>query len=408
MFNESQITALAVAPKTTSTLSIIGSIFIIIKVLKSPLRRSRSHHRLLAGMSVCDFFASFATFLSTWPIPIGTRGVRFAVGNITSCTIQGFMANFNIAVALYNTCLAMYYLLIVRYKITTERMKKIELMMHLIPFSYAVLFGMTLAIDTSFNPAGQYCWVAQVPFGCSGDNCLRGRRAASYQWFIFGIICTCLIVSTFATFLLYWTVYRQDKAIEANLSKPECLNKSRRKRKSREVAKQATLYIGAFYITWIFSIANRVYALVHASLLYGLLITASIIHPLQGAMNLLVYMRKDLRTASDQQTGFIAMSSSMRRRISSMTNFTPRAFTTEIDQNNQKALERIGTLNRSSSTSSTEKYGQMDHGQVECKSDEENNLSEDNMQLDDEHIPFEACLDGDPNSAADVLFPCDD
>ena len=113
MFSESQLVSLAVGPKITSTFSILGSTFIVTKVLRYPQRRSRSHHRLLAGMSVCDFFASVATFLSTWPIPIGTRGVKFAVGNITSCTIQGFMASFNIGVALYKTALAIYYLLVV-------------------------------------------------------------------------------------------------------------------------------------------------------------------------------------------------------------------------------------------------------------------------------------------------------
>ena len=166
--------------------------------------------------------------------------------------------------------------------------------MHLIPFCYAVLFGIALAIDTSLNPAGQYCWVSQVPFGCSGDNCLRGKRAHLYQWVLFGIISSCLIVATFATVLLYWTVYQQDKAIEANLSKQEFLHRRRRKRKSRDVAKQATFYIAAFYLTLIFSIANRVYFLVNGRLVFGLFITASMIHPLQGAVNVLVYMRNNL------------------------------------------------------------------------------------------------------------------
>ena len=311
MFTERQLVSLAVAPKITSMLSVIGSIYIIVKVLRSSRRRSRSRHRLLVGMSFCDCFYSFAFFLSSWPSPVGTPGVKFAVGNTTTCTIQGFFGNFNIAVALYNTSLAIYYLMIVRYKFNPEQMLKVEWVMHIIPFSYSILFGTAIAVDTSFNSAGQNCMVSQVPFGCKGDECVRGKRAEIYQWVVVLIIAICLFVATFATILLYWTVCQQDKAITATQSNPDLANRTKRKAKLHEVAKQATLYLGAFYTTWLFVIADRLCFLANGSLVFALCFLHVTVHPLQGAINVIVYMRKDFC--------WIGQTSGQKRRLSSGT-----------------------------------------------------------------------------------------
>ena len=292
MLTSYQLTLLALVPKLTSSMSIFGSLYIIVHVISSPRERKKPHLRLLAGMSVLDLFESCAQFMSTWPTPVGTSNAKFAVGNTTTCTIQGFFTNFNIGVALYNTSLSVYYLLIVRYKFTKKRINKVELVMHLIPLSYAFVSGTIFAVDDAFNFSGRFCWVSQLPLGCTGADCLRGKRASLYQWIIFYIIITCLIFATVSMIALYWTVRHRDNSVR-NLNI------------AYEVGVQAVLYLGAFYVTWIFSIANRVYFLVHGVLPFPLHLVAATVHPLQGALNVLVYLRKDVMQMSKNKNSNI-------------------------------------------------------------------------------------------------------
>ena len=294
MYTDSQLVAIAIVPKFTSFLSMMGSTYIIYKVLSSPLRRSRPHHRLLAGMSIYDLIASTAYFLSTWPSPKGTPGVKFAMGNTATCTAQGFFSNFNLATALYNTCLSLYYLLIVRYRMTSKRIRTIERVMHSIPFIWSFFGGLLITADSSFNNAGQFCWVSQSPFGCEGNDCVRGKRAHIIQWCIFGILVICIIGSTTTMLLLCYTVWNQTRALTKKESKLNGSDPSSRKKKIQDIFTQASLYIGAFYLTWMFSIVNRVYFLNHGHLIFELFIFASTVHPLQGALNVLIYMRKEL------------------------------------------------------------------------------------------------------------------
>ena len=61
----------------------------------------------------------------------------------------------------------------------------------------------------------------------------------------------------------------------------------------RDTFIQAVLYLGAFYVTWLLTIAIRIYFFVHHHLPIKLTF-ASAVYPLQGALNVLIYMRKEL------------------------------------------------------------------------------------------------------------------
>lgn len=82
--------ALAIAPKGTAILSIIGSSWIIAEVLIDRRKRSTSYHQIMMFMSIADVVASFTFFLTTWPIPKNTPGAFWAVGTTETCTAQGF------------------------------------------------------------------------------------------------------------------------------------------------------------------------------------------------------------------------------------------------------------------------------------------------------------------------------
>jgi hypothetical protein len=94
-FNEKQQVAVAIIPKFSSFMSILGSSCIINEILFRDRRKlQRVYHRILLTMSLYDVLESSFNFQSSWPIPRGTEGVAFAVGNQQWCTAQGFILQF--------------------------------------------------------------------------------------------------------------------------------------------------------------------------------------------------------------------------------------------------------------------------------------------------------------------------
>lgn len=97
--NRGQQQTLAVAPKCTAALSMIGSLYVICNVLSresSPHRcgqNGSSYTNLLLGLSVADLILSISLFLSTWPIPKGNIYSDYIWGddwgNQTTCNAQG-------------------------------------------------------------------------------------------------------------------------------------------------------------------------------------------------------------------------------------------------------------------------------------------------------------------------------
>ena len=210
-------------------------------------------------------------------------------------------------------------------------MEIIERVMHAIPFIYSIIGGSIIAADTSFNSGGRQCWVSQVPFGCRGDDCVRGRHAFTIQWILFYILVVCILAATLAMFGICWTVFMRNKKLEKRLSSGlDVRANAARKKKRRDIFLQALLYLGALYVTWIFSIANRLYFVLHGRLIFGLHVFATTVHPLQGAFNVLVYMRKELFSKFTNQR----KRNSSNQSDSNLTLQTPPITVSDIDKSN--------------------------------------------------------------------------
>ena len=85
----SQKQALAIIPKLTGPLSILGSCSILYDILSDKKRKlKRPYFRIMLVLSFVDIITSFSTFLSTWPIPQGTEGVVYAAGTTETCEVS--------------------------------------------------------------------------------------------------------------------------------------------------------------------------------------------------------------------------------------------------------------------------------------------------------------------------------
>ena len=282
-------------------------------------QESYVYQRLLGGMSCCDMAISTAYILSTWTIPKGTPGAYHAIGNNATCQVQGFLVHFGgTGTPVYNACLAVYYLMVVKYGWNETQLRKYaEPWLHFTSVSIAFTGSFIALMLDLYGNATLWCWIV----GEQG-NLFRFVLGYVFIWMS-------MIIATICMVILYRTVRRQEQTrfqyndpsismriqsvdnsnvgLEAEIASPSTTSTRAKRRRdslrelnnpdiahrySRQVLHQAVWYLTAFYLTWIFATINRLWQL---TLLEGspyiILLLHATFAPCQGFFNLLVYMR---------------------------------------------------------------------------------------------------------------------
>ncbi|GAX15407.1 hypothetical protein FisN_8Lh297 [Fistulifera solaris] len=383
-FSIHQQRALAVIPKVTGNVSAFFSGLIIYTIVRNQNRRSRTYHRLLFGISCCDVSASLWLALSTWPVP-KSSGLLWAIGNDTSCNVQGFFTQFGIASSFYNASLSVYYVLVIRYGWKEHQLRKVEPLLHTFPLLWATVTAIAGLIKGVFGNASLWCWVA------AENKVFRWAAFYGPLWLMIGIV-------TVNTTLIYVHVRKIERAatlhrlfrdapstspvpastsaaassqelspqpstpksISSNFSsrlsfeavrsslnptdnsavteaRREDINVRRsrlrtRSRYTREVAIQSFLYAGAFYLNWFALTITRLLQQVNGKVYFPLLLLAALTVPLQGLPNFLVYLLprlKKLRTSQGRERITQKIASRMSRLTSpSVVLYCAPAYTT--------------------------------------------------------------------------------
>jgi len=191
-WTDEQKKVLSIIPHVTGGLSVLGSAFIIYDVASDRKKWSSTYHRLLFGMGILDFVSSFATSLSTVPMP--QESGEYSYGNVATCTLQGFFVHFNIASPLYNLMLSIYFLLSVSFNWKKADIKaKAELWLHGIPFTWAFVTALVIVVQDGFNDSSLWCWINSTPKGCFDSEdpemeCERCGQCPSRYWMSFFFI----------------------------------------------------------------------------------------------------------------------------------------------------------------------------------------------------------------------------
>jgi hypothetical protein len=255
--SDAQLIAGVLCPKFTAIASVVGSSLIIRDIILLKKNKSdtfSTRHRLLCGMSVCDILSSSALFLGSWPVPedtiLGFLTV-WNVGNTQTCSAQGFFVQFGVGTVLYNACLALYYLLVVRYGLNNEYIaKRVEPWMHFVAVGFALSVGVAgLTLDL-FNQTVHSCAISAYPRFCAQSyenkgptTCIRGDNARFYQVaFWVGPVCCVVIWLAVSMFLIYWKIRTIERGSSHSQSQPG--------RMQRRFALQAFLYVGAMILSW--------------------------------------------------------------------------------------------------------------------------------------------------------------
>ena len=265
-------------------------------------------------ISGIDLIIGICMFLSSWPIPRGTPGIHAAIGTTSTCTAQGFFLQFAIMAPLYNAALSLYYLLMIRYNWTEERLQKLRLPIH----ATILTFGLGTSIAglplTLYNNSNLWCWQASYPVGCleSSQNngvttCERGDNALSiYRWaFFYAPLWAAIVFATISMLLVFCKVhslevkserfrstrYSMEQGVMATNTCGNSAILQRPGARAEKVARQACCYVGAFYLTWIWSTLTRIIQTISGRSYFPIVLLTAIFLPSNGFLNFCVYTR---------------------------------------------------------------------------------------------------------------------
>ena len=221
-FTYAQKKALSIIPHVTGPFSFVGSVCIIVEVIRDRSRWNKPYHRLLFAMAFFDALSSVALGLSTWPIPAGSEGVYAPLGTQGTCSAQAFFIQANIASPMYNFCLSLYYLLLVKYSMSEAQIQqRIEPWMH----GCTIIFGLGTSVVClglgMFNNSNLWCWINALPRGCEQSynnggetTCTRGDNAEIFRWlFFFAPLWAAIFGSMVAMYMLWKAVRTQEEKV---------------------------------------------------------------------------------------------------------------------------------------------------------------------------------------------------
>jgi hypothetical protein len=212
--------AMAMVPKCTSALSLLGSTYIIYDVLRMPPNERRVYDLLLLGMSCFDLLSTGGWFFSTWPIPPEVFPAYGAMGTQQTCTAQGFFTQLTLATVLYNGSLAAYYFMVIFWGWSDTRLEhsKVEYLFHAIAITAGLGTSSAGVAMEMFNPMGWDCWLSSVPLNCqqswlnNGETtCIRGDNANLWQWVFFFIPMWAVVLFTGTTMAMIVRKFQQQE-----------------------------------------------------------------------------------------------------------------------------------------------------------------------------------------------------
>lgn len=337
------------APIVTGALSLLASITIIRKVLKSETKFNSPYSRLVSAMSVYDVIMSLCNMVSSMPIPSENPDTWGAIGNKATCTIQGVLLNFShIALPFYIFALSIYYFFVIKYSMTDNTFStKIEPYLHAIPFLFALITSTVLLSTGSFGVTGLICHI-------KGDEHFYMLAFSNVP------IISIFLGTTCVMFSITWSVWRQEKKMDqyrfemnSNLSLSSGVSRSssinstsaqgttslRRVKKSRKTLKALKNQSLAFFAAFLVS-HGPTYVVVFTAATDGDIMTssyevitfiASSLYPLQGVFNLCAHLdpmirriRREKGQISYYKAFFIAVKTYEIELDKRTANSTPR------------------------------------------------------------------------------------
>ena len=286
-----QQNAVAIVPHVSAPLSVIGSTFILYLMQTKRVENSRTYSRLMLGLCTYDLLASSWTMLGSLPVVkgVGDRGK----GNVQTCTAQGFFLYLgSMGTLAFNCCLLLYYLLVIRFKWTEDKVLKLEPYMHAYAFAVPLIqngVGLVLKI---YNPApyAHRCGITPYPSVCAVNPqvaCERGGKINFYITYFFVLPSMVSLGFLLVSILGICSSVRFEARQATRIYQ---YNSTRGA--THAVVQQSIIYAVVFINTYVWVFLR--YFLRRATnqrLLYAVRFLSELMLPLQGFFNFLIFIR---------------------------------------------------------------------------------------------------------------------
>lgn len=305
LFNFEQRVALIVAPFFSGALSLLGSCAILhLQFKRKSAVSNHVYHRILLGISIVDVIASLNHVLGFVMVPKGF--FLGAQGNTVSCSLNGFLFHLGSASSLYTLGLCLYFWCHIRLKLKDAFLARyVEPWIHGISLVIPIAAGIWAWIAGVLNPlelTAGWCYTNEYPPRCSTMAHVSCERGENYSTIarITGLGITIPVwVGILILMLLIWCYVRhQELKAHRFQFDDECGNM----KQTKQTAVQALLYVGGFFLTYIFPIINHFVfpafsepLTEHRTAIFTLAFLTKFFLPLQGFFNFIVYVRPRLR-----------------------------------------------------------------------------------------------------------------
>lgn len=275
---DAKMTVLTWTMRVAAILSMCGSFSIIVSILRSKRNQtSKLYHHLMLGMSTLDLVSSIGYALSTLMLPeaFGYPGAR---GSVTTCRVQGFLLQLGLGSIFYNLALSIHFALSVNRRISNRRAMYSPLWIH-IP-ALTVAFGLAFGAIPFYGVGLYYCYVVPP---------LRSKSWVPLIVFFMAPVSICMLGATIATINLWCKVHSMENAT-AWTRRWSPSNPQRNQEGdtlSSTVFWTSFWYLLGFWAT--FPFIFLMYSVRPAPDTYWMFLVASILSPLQGFWNAIVF-----------------------------------------------------------------------------------------------------------------------
>ena len=377
--SQKELLAIDTVAVISSVLSICGSMAIFRLIMKERQTAGvelTSHHRFLAALSLFDILGSLGRYtLLPW---MGTATPS------RSCTLQGAMLLVTAVPPLYNLSLSFFYCSMIRWRIPAKVFAaRYECWGHAASVGVPLSFLVLLLVFHGFNPTASIpsCGMSAYPPGCDAADstvpCQRGQVGASILFYgyipVFVLVLVGLITNNVLIFLyvrrleqrnLHWRRAHSmgmgtspaatttaadagggDEEIASNTNTninlnngavaatthtleraPSGADRQEAFRRTRLVATQSFLYVGAYFICFIWPLVGGALSMhdptgLRRGKYFGWLLGMHICMPAQGFLNALIYLRGRIGESLLQQTTSSSSASSSSFSLRSLRSF---------------------------------------------------------------------------------------
>ena len=289
---DQQQLALDIIPRITGMMSMLGSLFVMYLVLKSPQKRTMAYHLQMLALSIADFLFSTAFFIWNWPAP-----------DSGGCTARGFINLLGgTPEAMFNAGVCVYYMFFVYFGWSEEKILRYQIVLIIFPIIWGLISSILPLAQGMINPGSSIgvCWLNPTPAGCSGSECTPDEHY--YHLYRFVLINIPMWISFGVGVISMCFVYSKASKDEREqggeapagwlwfVQKEEGQDVNRQMR-TRRMARQAFWYLLNFFMTYVGVTAIFIVEAFGGTVPFGLRCLSFIFLPWQGFWNAVIYVR---------------------------------------------------------------------------------------------------------------------